>query len=372
MNPLCAVLSRAKQFRWYCREIGALSTMLIWSLFINRNKRTRCHFHAITDRASAHNDVEPKISKTSREPVHIVTGVGLPQDDELLASPAALNMWGVFKKKAVDYELAGARDSAETINTTIGGLSVVDLLSFFRIENGRHYLGCGCDLMHATFDFFLWKVAPPLFSETVTESAECIGTPWDARLRPTLVTLFSSMGLTPDNLDNVMKYNINGKKNDLSSAPQFVRDFWTLNQALKAEQWSKVGPPSPPRRRQQPIPDFVDPDDIEVGEEVEFDSDTDEDKPQGLRVLDLSNSEEEGDLKSQLVGAGSGEQEPAPGVGDDDDQRGKGGEAHVDELFRRAEGLLNGGGDDVDDILDVLRPDRRASTPLSTPPESPK
>jgi hypothetical protein len=371
-NPSCAVLSRAKQLRWYCREIGGLSILLIWSIFINRNKRTRCHFHASTDRASAHNDIEPKISKTSRQPVHIVTGVGLPQDDELLASAGALENWRAFKTKAVNYELAGARDSAETILPTIGNLSAEDLLSFFRLENGRHYLGCGCDLMHATFDFFLWKVAPPLLSETVKESAECIGTPWDARLRPTLVTLFSSMGLGPDNLDTVMKYNIHGQKNDLSSAPQFVRDFWTLNQALKASQWAKVGPPSPERSVQRPIPEFVDPDDFEEEEQVGFYSESDEDKPRGLGEFNIPDSEEEegGDAMPQLASTGSGVQRRADSVGTDGDQRGKEarGQAPIDE----PEASSNSGGGNEYDILDVLRPDRRASTPLSPPPESPE
>ncbi|TEB25587.1 hypothetical protein FA13DRAFT_1796298 [Coprinellus micaceus] len=201
-------------------------------------------------------------------------GVGLPQDDEVLASQQALKMWRIFKSRACNYELPGAQDEVKKIFSTIGKLGEEDLLSFFHLENRRRYLGCGCDLDHTTFDFILWKVAPPLFSETTPDAAECIGTPWDVRMRPTLIALFSSMGLRPDNLDKVMKYNIKGERNDLITAPEFVHEFWTLNRALKDAQWPKAVAPTPtlPRHRRRKA-EFIDPRDMQDGEAVEFESD---------------------------------------------------------------------------------------------------
>jgi hypothetical protein len=83
-----------------------------------------------------------------------------------------------------------------------------------------------------------------------------------------------------------MKYNIKGEQNDLTSAPEFVREFWTLNRALKEAQWPKdARPATPPRRRKM---EFIDPEDIQDGEAVEFGSD-EENGSQGL-----GGSEDEG------------------------------------------------------------------------------
>ncbi|KAJ3534843.1 hypothetical protein NMY22_g6742 [Coprinellus aureogranulatus] len=221
LKPNTHIISRAKKMRWYCPEMGALCRLLVLSSFIQRTKTTRCHSHASTDKASENNDTVPK------EGGYRVTGVALPSATRIVA-PKPLCEGEKYDEYMKGYSGKFAvRPDPENIPTTIGGMTEDDLLSFFPLgSDNRRYTHCGCELDVAIMDFFMWKTAPFLVSSLPGGSVECIGSPFDTRLRPTLIGLMSCMGIRPDNLDEFFKYNKLGKRNDLSNAPQFLKDFW--------------------------------------------------------------------------------------------------------------------------------------------------
>ncbi|KAJ3537915.1 hypothetical protein NMY22_g5394 [Coprinellus aureogranulatus] len=232
------IISRAKKMRWYCPEMGALCRLLVLSSFIQRTKTTRCHSHASTDKASENNDTVPK------EGGYRVTGVALPSATRIVA-PKPLCEGEKYDEYMKGYSGKFAvRPDPENIPTTIGGMTEDDLLSFFPLgSDNRRYTHCGCELDVAIMDFFMWKTAPFLVSSLPGGSVECIGSPFDTRLRPTLIGLMSCMGIRPDNLDEFFKYNKLGERNDLSNAPQFLKDFWVSVEARKKDSYD----PSPDR-----------------------------------------------------------------------------------------------------------------------------
>ncbi|KAJ3509127.1 hypothetical protein NMY22_g16402 [Coprinellus aureogranulatus] len=274
ITPAAKIMSRAKKLSWYCPELATTSYLLSMCAFIQRNGRTRCHTHLSTDRASDNNDEEPRIETSSGTPLHVVTGVSLIATDELFYKNTVIDeRFRNFKRSYIPNDIP-APTFPEKIFPTVGNLTKKELLSFFRPhENGRHYLHCGCELDCAVWDFFLWKVAPLLVSET-SGAVESIGTPFDARMRPTMAAFLSSMNAGPGNLDKLFRYNDAGELNDLSNAPQFLKDFWTVVEARKTalSSW-KPEPPKP--RKERPQPGYVELEEAKKLPTVKFSDDED-------------------------------------------------------------------------------------------------
>ncbi|KAJ3501363.1 hypothetical protein NMY22_g18952 [Coprinellus aureogranulatus] len=218
----------------------------------------------MTDRNVTINDLTGKVIERTGEVAHTVTGVPLPLCREVIV-PKNLKeedgWWQTFKNAAPFPKRIGAAVMPERIPTVIGGLSEDDLLKFFRVHDGKHYLHCGCPLEEAIFDFVIWKAAPAITSPT-SNAVECLGTPFDVRSRHIFASLMSSIGFGPENLDAAFRYNRQGKLNDLTKAPLFIQNFWKEVEARVAHK-EPIVEPKPDPKPARPYPGYVEPDSLQ-------------------------------------------------------------------------------------------------------------
>ncbi|EAU87490.2 hypothetical protein CC1G_13394 [Coprinopsis cinerea okayama7 len=164
------------------------SKFIVLQVFINQGYRSVCHYHAEIDHSIAKNDDSRKKS----------TGVYKPVGES--CAPEELRRLIPKKKPSSIEVLEGAVEWPEKGPTqTSNGLTMDDLLKFYRKVDGWYFLTCGCLLDDVLLDFYIWKAQQYIPSMYGHETP--FGTPMEPRVRTWLFAfLKSEMDICVDNL----------------------------------------------------------------------------------------------------------------------------------------------------------------------------
>ncbi|KAH6917656.1 hypothetical protein BKA70DRAFT_340507 [Coprinopsis sp. MPI-PUGE-AT-0042] len=170
--------SYARKHQSFCPGLATVSRLLLLQVFILKNYLTQCHFHTLTERGpNGKNDF-------NREPgsKHEVSGVPYPTSKAALAKPEVQERLGHRQPRTVGVIAKDATAPPLKHVNKAGGLTLEELYSFYRFEDGRYILHCGCDLEEVLLDFFLWKTSPLLTSHSKGHREE-YGSPLSPRQR---------------------------------------------------------------------------------------------------------------------------------------------------------------------------------------------